>query len=157
MERVLVGEFGVDSGQVMIGDPCYINSNWSDKEFQDIRIYRKKHDPKQTLQFGVDFQRYDEMIPGHMGKCMNQLLQEDIYIEVPRPTDNSYSYNGACSTTINNNFGVLSREVETPNGPFQLGPLAVVSRTGYGDGGYEVYAYMKEGVVHKLEVIFIED
>ena len=145
MERVLVGEFGVDSGQVMIGDPCYINSCWSDKEFENIRIYRKKHDPKQTLQFGVDFERYDEMIPGHMGKCMNQLLQEGIYIEVPRPADNSYSYHGACTTTIKDNFGVLSRG------------LAVVSSTGYGDGGYEVYAYMKEGAVHKLEVIFIED
>ena len=35
MERVLIGQFGVDSGQAMIGDPCYLDrwKHWgSEKE-----------------------------------------------------------------------------------------------------------------------------
>lgn len=35
MERVLIGEFGVDSGQAIIGDPCYLDrwKHWgSEKE-----------------------------------------------------------------------------------------------------------------------------
>jgi len=32
--RKLVGHVGVDSGQVMICDPCYIDSEWKKEEFK---------------------------------------------------------------------------------------------------------------------------
>jgi hypothetical protein len=32
-KKELLGMFGVDSGQVMIGDPCYL-SDWKDNEFK---------------------------------------------------------------------------------------------------------------------------
>ena len=33
IREVLIGRIGVDSGQIMICDPCYINSHWSNNEF----------------------------------------------------------------------------------------------------------------------------
>lgn len=33
MRRELIGVVGVDSGQLMICDPCYIDSNWERQEF----------------------------------------------------------------------------------------------------------------------------
>ncbi|GIO10197.1 hypothetical protein J31TS6_62250 [Brevibacillus reuszeri] len=32
MERKLLGQVGVDSGQLVIIDPCYIESEWQGKE-----------------------------------------------------------------------------------------------------------------------------
>jgi hypothetical protein len=38
-----IGEVGVDSGQLMLCDPCYIDSEWSKQEFTaSDRIYRDK-------------------------------------------------------------------------------------------------------------------
>lgn len=31
-KRVQVGKIGVDSGQVMVGDPCYVESGWKHRE-----------------------------------------------------------------------------------------------------------------------------
>lgn len=146
MNKVLIGQIGVDSGQVMIGDPCYINSMWNpEEEFQDIRIYRHKDDPNKTLQFGVDFRNYGEMINGHNGQNMNQLLSDGLYIKVPNEDNDNFSYNGACTTTIKHNFGVLSKG------------LSIVSNSGYGDGSYDVFAYVENDCVHKLEIVFIDE
>lgn len=35
MSRVKIGVVGVDSGQVLICDPCYIDSEWQKREFTD--------------------------------------------------------------------------------------------------------------------------
>ena len=77
MRKVRLGKVGVDSGQLMITDPCYVRHFNTDYP-QDIRIYQHKDDPKKTLQFKVDFNSYQEMISGHMGVTMNQLLDEGI-------------------------------------------------------------------------------
>ena len=35
MKRIKIGEVGVDSGQLMIVDPCYIESHWKEEDFDD--------------------------------------------------------------------------------------------------------------------------
>lgn len=35
MNRKLIGEVGVDSGQVIITDPCYIDNEWEESSFDD--------------------------------------------------------------------------------------------------------------------------
>lgn len=40
--RKLVGHVGVDSGQVMICDPCYIDSSWKKKDWKDTEDFKKK-------------------------------------------------------------------------------------------------------------------
>ena len=94
----LIGRCPVDSGQVMITDPCYL-----DKWIND------------------DFEFESE--------------------------DYSFSYSGACNTTIKKTYGELS------NG------LAVARRTGWGDGNYPVYAKIcpETKRVMELKIIFMEE
>ena len=35
LERKKIGHVGVDSGQLLITDPCYINSNWEKPELEE--------------------------------------------------------------------------------------------------------------------------
>ena len=47
--RQLIGRFGVDSGQAMVGDPCYLESWGQDNEFN----YDKACDVTIKNKFGV--------------------------------------------------------------------------------------------------------
>jgi len=99
----LLGHFGVDSGQVMIGDPCYLD----------------------------DFKNDDYKEDG---------------------VKNEYSYSGACLATLGEEHGgelYLDRNKNIP--------LSVVSRTGFGDGVYPVYAVKENGRVKKLIIEFFEE
>ncbi len=140
MTTKLLGHFAVDSGQVMIGDPCYLNE-WTDNDYDDVRIYTNG---KYTFEFRKDFYNYEDVIPKY-GKTMNQLLQED-FKEVKREPSMEYSYDGACQATCS----------DTKGGTLGSGN-AVVSETGYGDGFYPVHAtYNKEGRCIKLTITFDE-
>ncbi len=35
--KELIGHVGVDSGQLLLCDPCYIDSEWEQEDFTDIR------------------------------------------------------------------------------------------------------------------------
>ena len=59
--EVLLGHVAVDSGQLMICDPCYIDSEWKNEDFEDIRVYKNKHTSK-TLTYGKDFKNYSTTI-----------------------------------------------------------------------------------------------
>lgn len=152
-DRVLLGTFGVDSGQVMIGDPCYLNE-YQANDFEDNRVYLRTKvvaKTKPLLQFKKDFQMYTDIIP-EWNKSMNDLIAEGLYERVKPTIDNSFSYNGACNQTLYNK--------ELQGGTLANG-LAVVSSTGLGDGEYEVYATYKDagsfGVrIQKLEIEFFE-
>ena len=37
MKRELIGEVGVDSGQLLVCDPCYIRSQWKDTNFDKVK------------------------------------------------------------------------------------------------------------------------
>lgn len=36
MARKLIGTCAVDSGQILLIDPCYIDSMWSDESYEDV-------------------------------------------------------------------------------------------------------------------------
>lgn len=88
MRKVLLGQVGVDSGQLMVSDPCYV------KYFED------RDDGPQEFTKG----------------------------------DNGYSYTGACSTTLYED----DQGGELGNG------MGVVFSSGFGDGAYDVHAYLDE-------------
>lgn len=101
----LVGHCGVDSGQIMLSDPCYV------KDFRD------------------------EMSEG--GKFEGDLPE-------PYP----YTYNGACSATLQGDLG-----------GGQLGKsMGVVVSSGYGDGIYPVYVtHTSDGRVATATIVFVSD
>lgn len=125
---VEIGAVSVDSGQLMLIDPCYIDSLWKDEPFRDIRIY-KNADGTRTLQYGKDFQNYQQPIESEGGLTMNQLNADHGWSKV-EPTEVSarLSYDGACQQTLTKNYGQLE------------GHTALAFSTGYGDGIYPVTA-----------------
>ena len=102
-----LGKFGVDSGQFMIVDPCYLDK-WTDNEENLIYDYEK---------------------------CQEGAVGE-------------FSFNGACCTSLIGGGSLLN----------EIGArMAVVGRTGDGDGVYEVFAHIdKEGRTRKITVEFGE-
>lgn len=144
--KKLLGYVGVDSGQVIITDPCYLKGFVND-DMKDIRVYKLISTGK-DFQFGKDFLTYEEMI--YKGKTMNQLIADKEVIDLSDKYHKvfDYSYNGACNRTIYDKRG---------GGEIGLGEQGVVSRTGWGDGNYPVYAhYDKEtGRISKLEIEFM--
>lgn len=130
----LIGKCGVDSGQLLITDPCYIR-DFINNEYQDIRQY--KNSQGDILEFRKDFSNYDETIEKY-GKTMNQLTDEKVFSPVERKdvirrtTDKSYSYDGCCNATLSKKQGG------------SVGGLGVAISSGYGDGEYPVYAHYND-------------
>ena len=50
MKKTKIGSVGVDSGQLMITDPCYVKDFDLHNDFEDIRRYKNKKSGK-VLQY----------------------------------------------------------------------------------------------------------
>jgi hypothetical protein len=141
-----VGYAYVDSGQIMLGDPCYLR-DWAGHEFTDVREYRcTDEDDDTVLEYHRDFpQGYDWVIPKY-GLNMNDLRAAGRFDEVKHPPSGEYSYDGACQATIGGDYGVLG------------GGKAVAVRAGYGDGSYPVHVTRnEEGRIATATITFIEE
>jgi len=151
MTTELIGHVGVDSGQLLLCDPCYIDSQWEKEEFQDIRVYEHKT-TKDKLTFGKDFANYKEVIDRY-GKTMNELNATGDWEEAPRPNpEHEFSYNACAQATLSDKgHGELR---------FKMGHLGagVAFSTAFGDGMYPVVAhYLDDGTLKSVEVIFQDD
>jgi hypothetical protein len=149
--KVLMGYIAVDSGQVMICDPCYIDSDWEKEDFEDLRVYENTI-TKERLQYRLDFPRYDVIIPKY-GLSMNDLLKTKDWAEVQniKEAQNSFSYNACAKATLSGNgFG----ELRFKRGHTGAG---IALRTPYGDGMYAVYGnYNEENVLVSVIIDFAE-
>lgn len=150
----LIGYVGVDSGQVMIVDPCYL-SEWKDNEFE----YRTGIRNKKT---GREISCWDEVeglgkinwatpLPEFDGKDMNALAEDkenwekfNIY-----PDAGDFSYSGVCGVTCD----------DEGTGEIAIGGSScVASQSGWGDGSYPVYAKRTEdGRIASLTIHFISE
>jgi hypothetical protein len=149
MNIELIGHVGVDSGQLLLCDPCYIDSEWKKEEFTDIRVYQHKT-TKDTLTFGKDFAHYDDGIDKYGGKTMNELNSTEEWEEIDAPpAKESFSYNACTKATLSEEgFGQLNYKLGHPG-------VGVAFSTAFGDGVYPVYAvYDDLGVLTKVEVLF---
>ena len=148
MKKILIGQVGVDSGQLLMCDPCYIDSEWSKEDFTDIRVYEHK-ETKEKLQYKVDFPHYEAEISKY-GKNMNQLVATGEWIDVPM-TDSKFpfSYNACSKATLSEDgYGQLNYKLGHPG-------VGVAFSTAYGDGVYPVYAvYSAAGVLKSVTVEF---
>ena len=147
---VPLGIAGVDSGQIMICDPCYINSEWNgETEFEDIRPYINVK-TKEVLSYPKDFPNFGAVIKKYK-KDMNTLIEEGVFVKHETDdVDNSFSYNGCCKQTL---------ETEENGGQlvYKMGHAGagVVSSTRHGDGSYNVFAVKdEEGNTKQLIVDF---
>jgi len=149
MKRVFIGEVGVDSGQLVLCDPSYIDSEWKNEDFKDIRVYQHKTTGVK-LQYGVDFNVYTNPIQSQGGKDMNELLSTGEWkeLELP-PAEHNFSYNACARATLSEErSGQLNYNAGHPG-------VAVAFSTAYGDGVYPVYAnYDKHGELISVSVHF---
>lgn len=169
MKKKLLGSVGVDSGQLMVVDPCIIDSDWKRQEFADIRLYEHKKTKKKLMYQsstgygGVEaeirekafkkaggelFSNYESITS--FKKTMNEMETSKEVKELAVPEKlaliGSFSYAGACE----------SNQAEQHQLNYSLGHpgTAVTFNSGYGDGCYKVYGYFnKDGRCVKVEII----
>ena len=152
MHRTLLGHVNVDSGQLMVTDPCYL-TNFINNDFKPTRKYvnnKKAH----MIEWPQDFYNYEEDMIEPYNKNMNTLINEGVFVKLEDEelADTSYSYNGSCSVTCYS----LDQGGE-------LGNCEGVSfSSGFGDGTYPVYAYYEKvdgwGTrIKKVEIEFFTD
>lgn len=144
LQRKLLGHVGVDSGQLIVTDPCYIDSEWTKKDVQDIRLYKHKK-TKKLFKYDSPFTLKDLKFKGELfghyeektstGKNMNQMIQDNEVesVDVPEKLKliGEFSYAGVCESTMADQ-NQINYKLGHPG-------VAVAFSSGYGDGYYPVY------------------
>lgn len=146
--KVLIGHIGVDSGQVMIVDPCYLK-DWRDNEFTYKTGLRNKKTGKLICCWdeveGIGKINWATPLPEYGGRCMNDLAEDKETWEKYEhyPDAGGFNYSGVSGMTCKDTFGEIA------------GGLAVASRTYMGDGHYPVYA-ITEGEGGRVKQLIID-
>jgi len=151
MSTKLIGHVGVDSGQLLLCDPCYIDSQWEKEDFEDFRTYEHTQNGAE-LTYRIDFRNYAETIERY-GKSMNDLIATGYWKEVPGPkAQHPFSYNACAKATLSEDgHGQLNFKLGHPG-------VGVAFSTAFGDGMYPVVAhYYPDGSLRSVEVIFQND
>ena len=144
------GDVGVDSGQLLITDPCYLESQWrggreprggiapafrhTDGTILFCTLYGGRPEPE-----AIGFDAFDEAV-GKYGKTVNQMRKDGDVYEVSEKSacKGEFSYAGCCDATIEGeNFGELNFE----RGHSGAG---VAFSSGFGDGHYAVYGKIRD-------------
>ena len=150
MSTKLIGHVGVDSGQLLLCDPCYIDSQWEKEDFEDFRTYQHK-DTGNELTYRIDFDNYQRPIAAYDNKCMNELIATGEWEEVPdtKEAKNPFSYNACAKATLSEDgHGQLNYKGGVPG-------VGVAFSTAFGDGLYPVVAhYHADGTLRSVEVLF---
>jgi hypothetical protein len=145
-EWIRFGSVGVDSGQLMITDPCYLGS-WKDNEvnFTDKMI---------EIATGKIIQNPRGKPNGYEGiykdgMTYNEAVEKGIIRDLVDEPTFEYSYDGACKKGENHS-------VELGDG------AGICFNSGFGDGCYEVWGLVKDygelgKRVKEVKIILIED
>lgn len=150
MEKELIGHVGVDSGQLLLCDPCYIDSEWEKEDFRDLRVFKHK-ETGEELTYPLDFSNFQEIIPKY-GKNMNDLIATEDWKQIfDSSSKHPFSYNSCCKKTLSEKgHGQLDYKMGHPG-------VGVAFSTAFGDGVYPVYAiYGDDGFLVKVEVLFTD-
>lgn len=146
--KVLIGHVGVDSGQLLLCDPCYIDSEWKQEDFTDIRVYQHKT-TGDKLQYMIDFPNYEAVIPKY-GQTMNQLNATGEWQRIEDlTTEHNFSYNACSKATLSKKrAGQLKYEMGHEG-------VGVAFSTAFGDGFYPVFQnFDDQGELISVEVVF---
>ncbi|MBD1383733.1 hypothetical protein IDJ75_00460 [Mucilaginibacter rigui] len=142
-----MGIVGVDSGQLMITDPCYIDSEWVKEEFENIRLYKDKN-TSIIYQYEKDFGHFDDIIIGY-DKTVNELINDNILERLETSSEFNYSYKGVCAATFSKKgFGELNYKKGHKGAGIAFGTLL-------GDGEYKVYAEKYNGEIFRVYIDLI--
>jgi hypothetical protein len=164
-KTVILGYVGVDSGQLIICDPSYIErefkkaepvnrSNHSIYKHKDGTLWQFVYMNGETTNSTVKpfTGTYADIIPLY-GYSPNEMIASGDMVKTnidpySHIEDGEFSYDGICKVTLSDNMGGSLN--------FDLGHegAAVAFRSGYGDGSYPVYAEIVENHIKKVWVEF---
>ena len=124
-DEILIGYVGVDSGQLMVCDPCYIDSEWKQEEFdwkEKVIFPDGKEEPIKRCSKRW-FELLDDINSGKLKLA-----------DIPEDAKHSFSYNAVAKKTLPEpHYGQLNYKAGHPG-------VAVAFSSGIGDGLYPVYA-----------------
>jgi hypothetical protein len=146
IEVVYMGNVGVDSGQLLITDPCYIDSEWQHEPFRSDRVY-KDSESGSIVRWGEDFLRFDEPLAPY-GQSPESLIKLGRLVQLPPPPlpeKFNYSYNGSCQATAAEGYGELVYAAGHAG-------AGVVFNSGWGDGIYPVFAEKHDGRIMRVYI-----
>ena len=127
--KILVGHCGVDSGMIMIVDPCYLH----------------------------DVHRYKKLLPNMIkNNFLNLMKSGKTDMENKKDYENMNRFCKSKQEAINitENWKGVCTDQEKNSEPKEYAS-GVLSHTRGGDGVFPVYAYLdKENRVAKLEIVF---
>ena len=159
-ERVLLGCVGVDSGQLMVCDPTYIDHEWQHTHDEDFMSAISELSQYRDTETGEIFQHpmnWDAIYRN--GKTYNEAYADGLFEEyIPdsvKEIAKHFSYAGCCANTLHGFGGQL----HYPKGHAGAG---VVFSSGLGDGIYEVWATIGEVEgwgrrVKKVEILLMDE
>jgi hypothetical protein len=154
IEIIKIGEVNVDSGQLMICDPAYIDAHWKKPDsgtFADHAHPVYRHKVSKTLwqfTYGQKPQGGVNALPGHydiliegFGKSANELIASREFERTdidptPHIPKAEFSYRGICKGN-NEMYCQLEYAKGRPG-------VAVAFSSGFGDGTYGVFAEIAE-------------
>jgi len=168
MERKRIGRVGVDSGQLLIIDPCYIEGNWKKDNESELLGIKFWGADKNNAAIFLKNKGY-EVIEGNDQFCLINTTDEDV---VKKIQENLVAFKTLHSglvvfSEINN--GSYQQVCELTSGEERAGQLGeiigVAFESGFGDGLYDVYATYKDCSfgpyedkrISKVEIILIEE
>lgn len=125
------GYVNVASGILLITDPIFINEDWQNEEYIDLRLY-KDIETNKVYQYQKDFNNYEEKI-GSIGQTVNELIKINRFVKIKIERDYNYSFAGSSYATLDNNgYG----ELQFSKGGEGAG---IALDTAFGDGMFPVY------------------
>ncbi|SDT10926.1 hypothetical protein SAMN04488543_3052 [Friedmanniella luteola] len=148
MEVVFLGTVGVDSGQLMITDPFYVDDQWQSEPYLSRRSYRDTQTGA-ILTEGEDFAAFDQPLEILGGAAPKDLIVSGRLAQLPDPEPPEtfkYSYNGACQATLSRGYGEL---LYRDTGEVGAG---VAFQSGWGDGFYGVFGEKHDGRIVRVYV-----
>lgn len=167
MERKLIGRVGVDSGQLMIIDPCYIEDNWkkdNESEILGVKFWGSGEENAVNFLKNKGYEviaenRHSLVKTSDVNEAKK--IQEDL-LEFSKLDSGIIVFN-----EINN--GSYQQVCKLTDGEDRAGQLeeviGVAFQSGFGDGLYDVYATYKDfgfgphedKRISKVEIILIEE
>lgn len=144
-EVVKLGEVGVDTGQLLLTDPSYIDTEWEVEAFHGAPDHYEDIATGSEYRLGSDFSRLDEVVPA-LGTTVNDLIAQGKMVgRFETPDSFNYSYKGACDATLAKGYGELR---------YRMGHTGagVAFSTGWGDGVYPVYGERRGGRMVRIYV-----
>lgn len=169
MKQVLLGHVGVDSGQLMVTDPCYINSQWrSEGSVIGLKLWGQAHNevyeflktkyPDMDIehdQHVISVETTDSELVKVIHSEAHQHAQSINKVIVGKPETDS-TYDTICDVTLN-------KENQGGPIPYQMGHegFAVAFSSGLGDGYYPVYATIEDVPgwgerITKVEILLVD-